>query len=72
MSNRKSLAKEKKMGSLKYVPTGRFHGPLSEKMEDELLLAIKKGQSDAGECWAELVKRGWNDQWIMRSTGKVG
>lgn len=54
------------MARIAYQPENRFHASLGEKLEDELLLAIRKGAADAVECRAELHRRGWKDEWIDR------
>lgn len=45
-------------------PTNTFHAPLREKTSDELLVAIVRGQYDAADCRAELVRQGWSDSAI--------
>lgn len=41
-----------------HIAQNRYSAPLSEKAEDELLLAIRKGQSDTADARAELAARG--------------
>lgn len=52
------------MARIAYQPENRFHAPLSEKLEDELRAAVRKGAADAEECRSELHRRGWKDEWI--------
>lgn len=54
------------MATTRFVRENRFHAPLVEKMEDELLLAIRKNHQDAGECRRELIRRGWTDAWFVQ------
>lgn len=48
----------------RFASTNTFHAPLAEKMEDELVCAIVRGQYDSAECRAELHRRGWTDAHI--------
>lgn len=50
-------------------PQGYFQAPLAEKLEDDLLYAIKHDRVDAEACREELRKRGWKDQWIADRVG---
>lgn len=57
------------------IAENKFHRPLHEVTEDELILAIRKGHADAGEARTELNKRGWSDVNIVSyiaSAVKVG
>jgi hypothetical protein len=47
-----------------FVAENRYHTALSEKPEDELLLAVRKHHADAEECRQELIARGWKAEWI--------
>lgn len=49
-----------------FVREYRFHAPLAEKLEEDLLYAIGKDWQDAEACKAELRNRGWTDAHIAR------
>lgn len=45
--------------------TNRYHAPLYEKPEGDLLVAIRDNHQDAPEARAELYSRGWEDSYIQ-------
>lgn len=57
------------MNSKNVYRRNRYMAPIAEKNADELLLAIKKGQTDADECRAELHRQGWTDAHIEQQIG---
>ena len=46
----------------------KFSAPISEKMEDELIYAIRREQDDADRCHTELLSRGWT---VAQITARV-
>lgn len=48
----------------RYIREYRFQAPLTSKLEDELLLAVRHNHNDAEECRQELINRGWKPEWI--------
>lgn len=46
------------------IATRRFHAPLSEKMDDELVYAIGQKQADQFACRMQLRRNGWTDAQI--------
>lgn len=53
-----------------FTPENRFHAPLTEKLTDELLGAVKRDAVDSDSCRAELHSRGWTDEFIFQFTGR--
>ena len=51
-------------------PQGYFHAPLAEKLDDELIWAIKNDRVDAQACREQLHKNGWKDEWIDERVGR--
>lgn len=53
-----------------YIPENRFHAPLAEKMDDELLLAVRKDHADAAACHAQLVANGWTSEQVAQAVAR--
>lgn len=62
-----SLA-ELRLAARRSIAENRFHRPLAEITEAELLRAIRVGQQDAEQARTELTGRGWTAAHIVAHT----
>lgn len=53
------------------IAEDRFHAPLRDKQEDELLWAINKGWAESVRYVAELKRRGWTERNIEQGLNTI-